>query len=146
MRQYLYGVFCFADHFADRLHKISITRGNQYCFNLINRIWGDGYQTDSFTYIDDCLHGIHLVTDGESTEPVNVGSSELVTINQLVDIVEGIAGVTLERNYKLDAPQGVRGRNSDNTMILERYGWQPSTSLADGLERTYRWIHDQMST
>lgn len=108
-------------------------------------IWGDGEQTRSFTYIDDCLHGIHLVTEGDHREPVNVGSSELVTINQLVDIVEAIAGVSLERRYRLDAPQGVRGRNSDNTMILDRYGWEPATSLGTGLERTYRWIHDQMS-
>jgi len=108
-------------------------------------IWGDGLQTRSFTYIDDCLIGTHLVTGGDDPEPVNVGSSELVTINELVDIIEGIAGVTLERNYQTDAPQGVRGRNSDNTMIRERYGWEPSIPLAEGLEATYRWVYDQLA-
>ena len=76
--------------------------------------------------------------------PVNVGSSELVTINQMVSIIEQIAGITVKRNYNLDAPKGVRGRNSDNTLIQEIYGWEPSISLADGLERTYRWIYDQL--
>jgi GDP-D-mannose 3', 5'-epimerase len=76
---------------------------------------------------------------------VNVGSSELVSINQMVSIIQQIAGITVKRNYKLDAPLGVRGRNSDNTLILEIYGWEPSTRLADGLERTYRWIYDQLS-
>jgi nucleoside-diphosphate-sugar epimerase len=108
-------------------------------------IWGDGEQTRSFMYVDDCVHGSQLLTESDVTEPLNVGSSELVTINQLVSIVEEIAGVTLERNYKLDAPQGVRGRNSDNTLILERLGWEPSTTLREGMERTYRWIYDQMA-
>ncbi len=89
-------------------------------------IWGDGEQTRSFTYIDDCLEGTLRLTASDVSEPLNIGSDQLVTINQLVDIVEGIAGVTLERRYKLDAPQGVRGRNSDNTLIRERLGWAPS--------------------
>ena len=108
-------------------------------------IWGDGLQTRSFTYIDDCLTGTYLVTGGDDTEPVNVGSSELVTVNELVDIIEGIAGVTLERSYQTEAPQGVRGRNSDNTLVRERYGWEPSVTLAEGLEATYRWVHDQIA-
>ncbi|HWB67972.1 MAG TPA: NAD-dependent epimerase/dehydratase family protein [Mycobacteriales bacterium] len=108
-------------------------------------IWGDGEQTRSFTYIDDCLIGTRKVIDGDSPEPVNIGSSELVTINQLVDIVEAIAGVTLERHYKLDAPQGVRGRNSDNTLVKERYGWEPSIPLAEGLRRTYEWVYTQVA-
>ena len=108
-------------------------------------IWGDGEQTRSFTYIEDCLTGIHLVTDGDHPDPVNVGSSELVTINRLVDLVEDIAGVELERSYKLDAPQGVRGRNSDNTLVRKLYDWEPSTPLRTGLEHTYRWIHAQMT-
>jgi GDP-D-mannose 3', 5'-epimerase len=108
-------------------------------------IWGDGEQTRSFTYIDDCLKGTRLVTDGTYSDPVNVGSSEMVTINQLVSLVEGIAGVRLERRYKLDAPRGVRGRNSDNTLIHSRYGWQPATPLQRGLESLYRWIHDQIA-
>jgi GDP-D-mannose 3',5'-epimerase len=107
-------------------------------------IWGDGKQTRSFTYIDDCVRGTQLITDGDDPNPVNLGSAELVTINQMVDIVEGIAGVTLRREYDLTAPQGVRGRSSDNTEILRRHGWEPSTSLAEGLERTYHWIYDEV--
>jgi GDP-D-mannose 3',5'-epimerase len=108
-------------------------------------IWGDGEQTRSFTYIDDCLEGTLRLTASDITEPLNVGSDELVTINQLVDIVEGIAGVQLERQYKLDAPQGVRGRNSDNTRIEKLLGWTPSISLEHGLEQTYRWVYDQLA-
>jgi GDP-D-mannose 3', 5'-epimerase len=107
-------------------------------------IWGDGQQTRSFTYIDDCVTGTQLVMNGESSEPVNVGSSELVTINQLVGTIEAIAGVSLQRSYQLDAPQGVRGRNSDNTMIKEIYGWEPSVTLLQGLSRTYAWVFDQV--
>jgi GDP-D-mannose 3', 5'-epimerase len=109
-------------------------------------IWGDGEQTRSFMYIDDCIEGTMRITAGDSVEPVNLGSSELVSINQMVDIIEQIAGITVKRTYKLDAPLGVRGRNSDNTMMREIYGWEPSTTLADGLERTYRWIYDQLVT
>jgi nucleoside-diphosphate-sugar epimerase len=108
-------------------------------------IWGDGSQTRSFTYIDDCVEGTMLLTDSDVIEPLNIGSDELVSINQLVDIVEGIAGVKLERSYQLDAPQGVRGRNSDNTLIKEKLGWAPSISLETGLERTYRWVYDQVA-
>ncbi len=108
-------------------------------------IWGDGEQTRSFMYVDDCVEGTMKVAQGDSPEPVNVGSSELVTINQMVDIIEKIAGINVKRNYKLDAPLGVRGRNSDNTMIEQIYGWEPSIRLADGLERTYRWIYDQLA-
>jgi nucleoside-diphosphate-sugar epimerase len=107
-------------------------------------IWGDGKQTRSFMYIDDCVFGTQLITGSDDPTPVNLGSDELVTINQLVDIVEGIAGVTLEREYELTAPQGVRGRSSDNTEIKARFGWAPPTSLADGLERTYRWVYDEV--
>jgi nucleoside-diphosphate-sugar epimerase len=108
-------------------------------------IWGDGEQTRSFMYVDDCVEGTMRVTAGDSPEPVNVGSSELVSINQMVGIIEQIAGITVKRNYNLDAPKGVRGRNSDNTMITEIYGWEPSIRLADGLERTYKWIYDQLA-
>jgi nucleoside-diphosphate-sugar epimerase len=107
-------------------------------------IWGDGEQTRSFMYVDDCVEGTIMVTSADSAVPVNVGSSELVSINQMVDIIEQIAGITVKRNYNLDAPKGVRGRNSDNTLINEIYGWEPSITLADGLELTYRWIFDQL--
>jgi nucleoside-diphosphate-sugar epimerase len=107
-------------------------------------IWGDGLQTRSFMYADDCVKGTLMIAQGPPVEPINLGSSELVTINGLVDIVEGIAGVELERNYKLDAPQGVRGRNSDNAQILEAYGWEPSISLREGLEKTYAWVFQQL--
>ena len=107
-------------------------------------IWGDGNQSRSFMYIDDCVHGTQLITAGDDAEPVNLGSAELVTINQMVEIVERIAGISLERSHDLTAPQGVRGRSSDNTEIKRRYGWEPSVSLADGLDRTYRWVYDQV--
>ncbi|HEX9486017.1 MAG TPA: NAD-dependent epimerase/dehydratase family protein [Gemmatimonadales bacterium] len=105
-------------------------------------IWGDGHQTRSFMYIDDCVKGTLAITASDILEPINLGSSELVTINQLVDLVEDIAGVRLERRYNLHAPKGVNGRNSDNTRIRHYLGWEPSTTLRDGLEKTYRWIHD----
>jgi nucleoside-diphosphate-sugar epimerase len=109
-------------------------------------IWGDGEQTRSFTYIDDCLNGTLQLMDSNVDEPINIGSDQLVTINQLVDIVEEIAGVKLKRRYKLDAPKGVRGRNSDNTLVRERLGWAPAIRLEDGMRQTYEWIHNQMTT
>jgi nucleoside-diphosphate-sugar epimerase len=108
-------------------------------------IWGDGLQTRSFMYIDDCVHGSKAILESGILEPVNLGSAELVTISRLVDIVEAIAGLRLKRNHKLDAPQGVRGRNSDNTKILAELGWEPSIPLQDGMERTYAWIWDEMT-
>ena len=107
-------------------------------------IWGDGHQTRSFMYIDDCLKGTTAIMESGILEPINLGSSELVTINQLVDIAEDIAGVKLTRKYNLDAPKGVRGRNSDNTLILEKLNWEPSIRLRDGMEKTYQWIGDQI--
>ena len=106
-------------------------------------IWGDGKQTRSFMYIDDCLQGIDMITHSDIEVPLNLGSNELVTINGLVDIVEDIAGIKLRRTHKLDAPKGVNGRNSDNTMIQDLLGWEPSIRLRDGMERTYAWIYDQ---
>lgn len=108
-------------------------------------IWGDGKQTRSFMYIDDCLKGTEMIMESDLDAPINLGSSELVTINQLVDIVEDIAGIKLKRTYDLHAPKGVNGRNSDNTMILEKLGWEPSIRLRDGLERTYRWIEHEIA-
>jgi GDP-D-mannose 3', 5'-epimerase len=106
-------------------------------------IWGDGEQTRSFMYIDDCLFGSQLLMKSDFTEPLNIGSAEMVTINQLVDIVEDIAGIKLRRSFNLDAPKGVRGRNSDNSLTRKVLQWSPSISLRDGMERTYRWIYDQ---
>ncbi len=110
-------------------------------------IWGDGEQTRSFCYIDDCLHGIDLIMHSDEliATPINLGSSEMVSINTLVDIVEEIAGVKLEREYDLDAPKGVAGRNSDNTFIQEVLGWEPNTPLRDGMAETYDWIAEQFA-
>lgn len=108
--------------------------------DLTINIWGDGQQTRSFMYIDDCIQGTKMIMNSDIAEPINLGSSELVTINRLVDVVEDIAGVRLNRTYNRDAPKGVNGRNSDNTMILDRLGWQPSVRLREGMEKTYRWI------
>jgi nucleoside-diphosphate-sugar epimerase len=107
-------------------------------------IWGDGEQTRSFMYIDDCIEGTELLTYSDVVEPLNIGSDEMVSINQLVDIIEEIAGVKLKRRYNLDAPKGVRGRNSDNTLIKQVLGWAPTSSLRNGMEITYRWIYDQV--
>jgi GDP-D-mannose 3',5'-epimerase len=103
-------------------------------------IWGDGTQTRSFTYVDDCVTGIRKLMDSDVTEPLNVGSSELVTINQLVDIVEELADIKLERRYNLSAPQGINGRNSDNTLIQQHLSWEPTMRLRDGMRQTYAWI------
>ena len=107
-------------------------------------IWGDGHQTRSFMWIDDCVKGTQMILQGDFVEPLNLGSSELVSINQLVDIVESIAGLKLKRRYNLSAPKGVNGRNSDNTLIQKVFNWEPSTKLRDGLERTYAWIQTEM--
>lgn len=112
--------------------------------NLKIEIWGDGNQTRSFTYIDDCVKGIQDIMFSDINEPINLGSSEMVTINQLVDIVEEIAGVKLSREYNLSAPKGVNGRNSDNTLIKSYLDWEPSTRLKDGLKKTYEWIYANM--
>jgi nucleoside-diphosphate-sugar epimerase len=108
-------------------------------------IWGDGSQTRSFTYIADCIEGTLRLMQSDFVEPINIGSDEMVTINQLVDVVEKIAGLNLRRSYQLDAPLGVRGRSSDNTLIEQVLGWKPSTTLERGMEHTYRWIYDQMT-
>jgi nucleoside-diphosphate-sugar epimerase len=107
-------------------------------------IWGDGHQTRSFMYIDDCTKGVLDLFQSDILEPINLGSSELVTINQLVDMAEEIAGVKLKRSYNLSAPKGVNGRNSDNTLIKKLLGWEPSIRLRDGMEKTMAWIEEQM--
>ncbi len=109
------------------------------------QVWGDGKQMRSFTYIDDCLHGTLEIIKSDILDPINLGSHEVVTIDQLVDMVEKIAGFKLERIYQREAPQGVRGRNSDNAMIQRYLGWEPNTPLQVGMERTYAWIYDQMA-
>jgi GDP-D-mannose 3', 5'-epimerase len=113
--------------------------------NTEMEIWGDGSQTRSFMYIDDCTKGIDMITHCEDliATPINLGSAELISINDLVTKIEKIAGITLKRNYELDAPQGVAGRNSDNTMIKDILGWEPDMSISAGIEKTYKWIGQQ---
>ncbi len=108
-------------------------------------IWGDGAQTRSFMYVDDCVEGTRRLMDSGFHDPLNIGRDELVTINQLVDLAEGFAGITLQREYDLSQPRGVAGRNSDNALVEKELGWSPSITLAEGLERTYAWIYDQIS-
>jgi len=107
-------------------------------------IWGDGEQTRSFMYIDDCIRGTQMLAASDVVEPLNLGSSELVSINQLVDLIESIAGFEVDRHYNLDAPKGVRGRNSDNTLIQEHFGWEPSITLREGMTATYAWVYEQV--
>jgi GDP-D-mannose 3', 5'-epimerase len=106
-------------------------------------IWGDGGQTRTFMYVDDCVRGTLMLTASDFPDPLNIGSAQLVTVNELVDIVEAIAGIKVRRRYNLDAPKGVRGRSSDNTLIQKTFGWEPSITLESGLEKTYRWIYDE---
>ncbi|HEY5743663.1 MAG TPA: NAD-dependent epimerase/dehydratase family protein [Terrimicrobiaceae bacterium] len=108
-------------------------------------IWGDGEQTRSFMFIDDCLSGTRALMESDIVDPLNIGSPEMVTINRLVDLTEEIAGIKVKRNYKPDAPKGVRGRSSDNTLIKSKLGWEPSIPLRVGLEKTYGWILDEMN-
>jgi len=107
-------------------------------------VWGDGEQTRSFMYIDDCVEGTLMLMDSDVVEPINIGSSELISINDLTDLVADIAGISIERHHLLDAPQGVRGRNSDNTLISQQLGWEPGISLRDGMTSTYTWVMEQV--
>lgn len=107
-------------------------------------IWGDGQQTRSFMYVDDCIEGVRRLMDSDIRIPINIGSSEMVSINELVTMAEGLAEITCQRNYKLDAPKGVRGRSSDNKLIQELLGWEPSTKLIDGLTILYKWIDEEV--
>jgi len=115
----------------------------KYTGNHEVEIWGDGNQTRSFMYIDDCIEGIQMIMDSDIIEPINLGSSELVTINQLFGIAEEIAAIRVRRRYNLHAPKGVNGRNSDNTLIRKSLDWEPSTKLRDGMKETYAWIEQQ---
>ncbi|MDB6006870.1 MAG: GDP-mannose 3,5-epimerase, partial [Prosthecobacter sp.] len=107
-------------------------------------IWGTGEQTRSFMYITDCVFGTQMLLNSDFVEPINIGSAEMVSINQLVDLAEDIAGIKLNRSYNLGAPKGVNGRSSDNTLIKQVFNWEPSTRLREGLEITYKWIYDQI--
>jgi len=107
-------------------------------------IWGDGEQTRSFTYIDDCIEGTLRLMESNIHEPINIGSDQMVSINQMVNILEDIAAISLEREYNLGAPKGVRGRNSDNTLVRELMGWEPTVALEDGLRKTYEWIYGEI--
>lgn len=107
-------------------------------------IWGDGEQARSFTYIDDCIEGTIKLMDSDVREPLNIGSDEMVTINQLVGMLEKIAGVQLKRKYNLNAPKGVRGRNSDNVKVKRLLGWSPAIELQEGLSHTFNWIEAQI--
>ncbi len=106
-------------------------------------IWGDGKQTRSFMYIDDCIKGVRSIMDSDILEPINLGSDELITIVGLAEMVEDIAGVKLKHDHNLDAPKGVNGRNSDNTLIQKYLGWAPGIKLRDGMEKTYDWIKQE---
>jgi GDP-D-mannose 3', 5'-epimerase len=107
-------------------------------------VWGDGEQTRSYCYIDDCIEGIWRLMRSEHREPLNLGQDRLISINQLVDMVAAIAGKSIRKQYNLGAPQGVRGRNSDNTRLRDVLGWQPEISLEEGLRRTYAWIESRV--
>jgi nucleoside-diphosphate-sugar epimerase len=109
-------------------------------------VWGDGKQTRSFMYIDDCIEGTFKIFNGNSTEVYNLGSSEQVSINQMIKIIEEIGAYKVEKNYQLDKPKGVRGRSSDNEQIKRLLSWEPSISLKKGLETTYKWIYDQINS
>ena len=113
--------------------------------NLSIEVWGDGEQTRSFMYIDDCITGLDKLMESDFSDPINLGRSEMVSINELIDMISDIADVKVERNHDLNAPQGVRGRNSDNSLILEKLGWEPEVDLKTGLEKTYAWIEDQIA-
>ncbi len=108
-------------------------------------VWGDGQQTRSYCYIDDCVEGIHRLMRSDCRVPLNLGSDRLVTVNELVDMVAAISAKTIGKSYDSTKPQGVRGRNSDNTRLRQVLGWEPGTSLEDGLARTYAWIRDQLT-
>lgn len=107
-------------------------------------VWGDGKQTRSFCYVSDIVEGIVKLIESDYHEPLNIGSDKMVTIDEVADIIAEIAGIRIEKNYNLDGPQGVRGRNSDNTKVKEILGWEPKISLEDGLLRTYAWIYEQV--
>jgi nucleoside-diphosphate-sugar epimerase len=108
-------------------------------------VWGDGHQTRSYCYIDDCVEGIYRLMQSDHSDPINLGQDRMISINELVSIVAGIAGKKINTVHDLNAPQGVRGRNSDNTMLRETLNWEPVVTLEQGLARTYSWIQSQLA-
>jgi nucleoside-diphosphate-sugar epimerase len=121
--------------------KVALARPNDEI-----EIWGDGEQTRSYCYVDDCVEGIHRLMRSSHREPLNLGQDRLVSVNELVDLVAEVAGKPVKKRYDLSQPQGVRGRNSDNTRLRQVLGWTPQVSLERGLERTYRWIREQLAS
>ena len=113
--------------------------------NSAIEVWGDGEQTRSFCHVEDCVDGLTRIMESDYTNPVNLGTDELVTVNQLVDTVCEVAGKTLKKLHDLSKPQGVRGRNSDNTLLRKLLGWEPRLSLREGVERTYPWIWEELN-
>ena len=109
-------------------------------------VWGDGNQTRSFMYIDDCIVGTKTIFDSELSEVFNLGSAEQVSINQMIEMIEKIFSHTVQKKYLLDKPKGVRGRSSDNTLIKKKIDWEPNITLYSGLEKTYKWIYDQIKS
>jgi GDP-D-mannose 3',5'-epimerase len=107
-------------------------------------VWGDGSQTRSYCYVDDCVEGIHRLMRSDHHDPLNLGTDRLISVNELVDLVSAVAGKTVRRRHDLTKPQGVRGRNSDNTRLRAVLGWEPRVPLEDGMARTYRWIEGQL--
>lgn len=107
-------------------------------------IWGDGEQTRSFCLVDDCIEGVFRLMNSDVKEPLNIGSDRLITINEMADVIAKIANKKIEKKHLLDKPQGVRGRNSDNTLCKEKLGWEPKITLEEGLEKTYKWIDSQI--
>jgi nucleoside-diphosphate-sugar epimerase len=108
-------------------------------------VWGDGLQTRSFLFIDECIEATRRMMDSDFMGPVNIGSEEMVTINQLVETAAKVSGKVVQKNYKLDAPLGVRGRNSNNDLIREKLGWDYSQTLEEGIRKTYAWISEQIN-
>ena len=127
-------------HYAEKIIDAKINKKNEI------EVWGDGEQTRSFMYIDDCLIGTKKLFSSSNSDVFNIGSEEQVSINQMIEIIEEIAGISLKKNYLLDKPLGVRGRSSDNTLAREKINWDTQISLKNGLEKTYRWIYDQMTS
>ena len=126
---------------AQLSHKVAEAKDGE-----VIEVWGDGKQTRSFCYIDDCIEGTAKLMDSEITEVLNIGSDRLISINNMIDIIAGIAGKKIGKAYDTTKPQGVRGRNSDNTLCKNILNWEPKISLEEGLSKTYQWISNQLNS